>query len=167
MKQGFTLPEILVAVMIVAILAAMAVPQYEKAVEKSRKAEVLATLKKLHESKMRMLDSADMPVYEAGTFGLENLDYALQCKTSYSSGGHRVACVTKDFLYRLAPDLTASSTDKRKNAVCAKREGGDYTGTVFVYYGEMEKDADKRFVCKGSYCEIYGMNSTTDAPACS
>ena len=39
MKTGFTLVEILVAVMIMALLVTMAVPMYDRTVEKSRMAE--------------------------------------------------------------------------------------------------------------------------------
>lgn len=72
--RGFTLIELLVVVLIIGILASVAVPQYTKAVEKSRAAGVIQKVKSLQNAVDMYLLANDWPTVQftnlSGTKGL-------------------------------------------------------------------------------------------------
>lgn len=80
-NAGFTLIELLVVILIIGVLAAVALPQYEKAVEKSRLATVYPLVK--------TLVSAEEAYFLANgeyTCDLSRLDVSLDFGESFSQG---------------------------------------------------------------------------------
>ena len=53
-KHGFTLMEMLTVVLIVGVLTAVALPQYSRAIKKSRATEAIAMLRVIHDSGERL-----------------------------------------------------------------------------------------------------------------
>ena len=77
---GFTLIELLVVVLIIGILAAVAVPQYQKAVEKSRAVQGIALVKSLADAQKVFLMANGKY-----TNNLEDLDISLPGNPTGSS----------------------------------------------------------------------------------
>lgn len=68
MKKGFTLIELLVVVLIIGILAAVALPQYTKAVEKARAAEAVSTLRAMQRAVDMWIMENDYPTDSDGVW---------------------------------------------------------------------------------------------------
>ncbi len=75
-RSGFTLLELLMVVIIIAILAALALPQYFRTVERSRTAQVLQLLGSIRSSELRFKAQSPTNLYE-NTVGLPGLDITL------------------------------------------------------------------------------------------
>ncbi len=101
-NNGFTLIELLVVVLIIGILAAVAVPQYQKAVEKARAAEALSVMASITQAIDVWVLENGYPTNGVQFVGTENttkgellvdLESALGC--TYEEG----ECASKFFSY--------------------------------------------------------------------
>ena len=134
-KRGFTLIELLVVVLIIAILAAIALPQYNKAVRKSRLAEVFQTIDAINQAQALKNEEEgtngiwynfeDLPItFGTSTSGDEYFaaNGWRYCGTSIPSGaGTTMAWNDEEGHLSLGYDgTTRVCSDWSSGAVCAK-----------------------------------------------
>ncbi len=120
-KKAFTLIELLVVVLIIAILAAIALPQYNKSVEKARMVEVSSNIKAIKDSFARAqmgvytgwlsFKDLDITLPAAGTFSGQNGEYYRLNDMLYEGGVSR----TGYFLYVSNGDSYEGSLQINKN----------------------------------------------------
>lgn len=148
-KNGFTLMELLVAVIIMTMLITMAIPLYEKTVEKSRATEARALLKKITDSKQRLLLSMELDSWDTvpTAFSANSLD--VSTPGTANGTGAAATLTTKYFTYKFFPTGA-------HNKVCASRKSGDTAGVAFWYE---PGSGGGTFTCTGEAekCAIYGM----------
>jgi len=164
MKKGFTLIELLVVVLIIGILSAVALPQYNKAVWKSRTSQLYTAV--------RSLASAQEAYYLAsGEYSKEfaNLDISfdgLQKKGSSSLGSVGSSDAIR---YNENFELILNVTDSFVFSFAVFRTG-PYSGGGIVFSHKANLSiADKQMYCvereplleEGAFCrKVMGLTST-------
>ncbi len=115
MNKGFTLIELLVVVLIIGILSAVALPQYTKAVEKSRATEAITLLGNL-------ANAEDIYKMSTGSYtgDLSLLDIQLPGVTSTSVN----TINTKNFKLTITNPATVAGTSSTFSAVAERANNG-------------------------------------------
>ena len=137
MKRGFTLIELLVVVIIIAVLAAIALPQYQKAVVKSRAAQLQTLLD-------AVVKEMDLYYLRHGSYraSFEKLDIGVEGETL---GSWKASC---------GRDLVPTSTKKGKDFEISLYTGGVQNKyKVFAYFTE------GKYKCRG-FMHIFDQNDT-------
>ena len=147
MKKGFTLIELLVVVLIIGILAAVALPQYQKAVAKSRTTEAITNLKAI-------TDAQEVYYMANGVYtdDLSLLDIQVKQSGKYfryncNSGGNATGAVRRCYATPLIDNMplyiefyllnegTESSRGKRW---CVAEENNSLQVSVCKSYGPLD-----------------------------
>ena len=157
-KQAFTLIELLVVVLIIGILAAVALPQYEKAVEKSHVAEAKIILNKVRQIyQLCVLEQGSewcndpyqnfVPDYVQGELPGEYEEDASNCPTS-ASGCFK----TKNWIYE---------TDAANSFMSTRNINEEYPYQLSISYdnGDIScgnNDSDKYcpMLCGANFCTL-------------
>ena len=86
-KKGFTLIELLVAVLVIGLLAAIAIPFYFKAMEKTRAAEALSMLGSIARAEDRIKFATENQEYtdQLGVLDINPMVYSQQDASSFDT----------------------------------------------------------------------------------
>ena len=124
-KQAFTLIELLVVVLIIGILAAVAVPQYQKAVEKSKATQALTMLKTVY-------NAADAYYLANNTWPTSFDELAVDVPWT---GTQRWTDVGSDGKSNTEWSVQLyNSSDLKEPGISVGRLSGKYKGSAFIIY---------------------------------
>ena len=157
MQKAFTLIELLVVVLIIGILAAIALPQYQKAVWKSKAMQLVVAAKAISDEQNAYFlangvyseDAEEIPVYPKYASSSFKVREGLFCTLSYSNQGssQRVSCSMSN------PSMALQRYYKTGKLMCCSYPADNYAADK-ICEGIIGKSTWKN-QCGESGCHCY------------
>ena len=142
MKRAFTLIELLVVILIIGILSTIALPQYQKSVEKARFTQALTLLSS-------MAEAAEVYLFANGEWPQKLTDLEVQVPADYTK--HTQAYLNNATVDSLANDDWSMEIDiganRNQKALVMTRLQGPYTGCFLRYTYSDRENVMRSIIC--------------------
>jgi len=161
LSAGFTLIELLVVVLIIGILSSVALPQYTKAVEKSRAAEAFVILKDIHQkSHLYALEGGEFPATSCPSSPTyEDMGIEISGTSLVELGGIDMLC-NKNWCYaHHLTDIQGGACDAglatafRLNNANTDPDAGNILYSLAI----SEKGQFQCRIDNGNYCKLFNL----------